>query len=216
MRGGSRTGGAAVRVACWLSLCVAFLPAPPLHAGPPPKADIADARLTFHGWSPDSRWIAYTRHFRARRLPDGSLEPPRDQRLHRRVRDGRLTGFGSQVGRDVAAHAEAHGYIAAALPRVSEGPHRFVFGDGLFSLEIDIGRTLGFTLNHRGTRLFRHTFDRLYVGFEPELYPSPDGRQAILVFHLDSGWETDAAIFPLRLSAARRPADAPPPRNPVR
>jgi hypothetical protein len=198
MRGWSRVGGAGV----WLLCLLAVVPVSPLGAAPPPRAEIADARLTFHGWSPDSRWIAYTRHFRARRLPDGTDEPAREQRLHRRVRDGRLAGFGSQVGRDVAAHAAARGYVAAPLAKVAEGPHAFAFGAGAFSLHIDIGRTLGFTLYEGGARLFRHTFDRLYVGFEPELYPSPDGRQAILVFHLDSGWETDAAIFPLRLSPA--------------
>lgn len=190
-----------------VSTALALLPVSSPHAAaaPPATADIADARLTFHGWSPDSRWIAYTRHFRARPLPDGTLAPAREQRLHRRVRQGRLAGFGSQVGRDVATHAEARGYIVEPLARTVEGPHAFAFGGDAFALHIDIGRTLGFTLFQRGTRLFRHTFDRLYVGFEPELYPSPDGRQAILVFHLDSGWETDAAIFPLKLSTPHRP-----------
>jgi hypothetical protein len=55
----------------------------------------------------------------------------------------------------------------------------------------------------RGERLVaEHSFDRIYVSFDAELYPSPDGRQAVLVMHLDSGWEIDAAIYPVPLAAA--------------
>jgi hypothetical protein len=160
------------------------------------------ARLVFHGWSPDSQWIAYSRFHPP--SPRDAEASAREQRMHRRVRDGRFDGFGKMVGGDVAAFAAERAYRAEPLPRRVEGPRRFVFGAGAveLTLTIEVGRGLGFSLADGGRVIYRHTFDRLYVRFDPELYPSPDGQQALLVFHLDSGWDIDAAVFPLRLRAS--------------
>ncbi len=177
-------------------------------------------RLEFHGWSPDSRYIAYSRHHPPSRL--GESEPEADagpagaavasgggstvQRMHRKVRGGRITGFGRMVGKDVAAYAVEAGYLQTEAAREALGPRTFRFGDGAeaLTLEVEVGRRLAFVVRRDARSVFRHVFDRLYVGFEPTLHPSPDGCQALLVFHLDAGWEVDAAIFTFPLEKRRR------------
>jgi hypothetical protein len=198
--------------------------------------------LDFHGWSPDSRYIAYTRHHPTGSGPEEEAPGERtdeggwtEQRMHRKVVDGELKGFGRKVGKDVAAHARAAGYVNRPLAREATGPGAFVFRPepterteateaGLppdepgaepderpdepgaepderpvsarpLTLEVEVGRGLGFRVARGDRVLFRHAFDRLYIGFEPAIYPSPNGCQALLVFHLDTGWEVDAAIF---------------------
>lgn len=170
-------------------------------------------RLVFHGWSPDSRYIAYTRHHppssRAA-SEDGDAVEAEDgwtmQRMHRLVKAGRVLGFGRMVGKDVETYAASEGYVATRLEREVLGPTTFRFGAGeeALTLEVEVARRLAFSVRRGGHVVFRHLFDRLYVGFEPELHPSPDGCQVLLVFHLDAGWEVDAAIFTFPLEDARR------------
>lgn len=181
------------------------LAAPPATERPSAKGPPAWQRLVFHGWSGDSRWVAYTRTHTPVVAPGQPPAEPRVQRMHRRIRDGRFDGFGKMVGGDVETFAKDHGYRVEPAVLAQQSPHHFTFNhrDIIYTLDVDIGRTLGFTLKRADTVIFRHTFDRLYVGFEPELHPSPDHSQALLVFHLDSGWDSDAAVFPLRLAAPR-------------
>ena len=49
--------------------------------------------------------------------------------------------------------------------------------------------------------LATHTFSKVYVGCDANLYPSPDRRNAVLVMSLDTGWMTDAAIYPVAIPA---------------
>jgi len=170
-------------------------------ARPPAEEGRETQRLAFHGWSPDSRYIAYSRYHPPGKRPEGAGDEAPDadgwtvQRMHRKVSDGDLKGFGRMVGKDVAAHAAAAGYVVRPMPReAGEGVFRFA-GDPPMTLEIEVGRQLGFRVQRGARTLFRHAFDRLYVAFEPAIYPSPNGCQALLVFHLDTGWEVDAAIF---------------------
>jgi hypothetical protein len=177
-------------------------PSSVLVPGPAAEADRETQRLAFHGWSPDSRYIAYTRYHPPGRRPEGAGDDSPDadgwtlQRMHRKVSDGDLKGFGRMVGKDVAAHAAAAGYVVRPMPREAVGEGVFHFaGDPPMTLEIEVGRQLGFHVKRGARTIFRHVFDRLYVAFEPSIYPSPNGCQALLVFHLDTGWEVDAAIF---------------------
>jgi len=175
------------------------------EAAPPARG----SSLTFHGWSADSRLIAYTRT----RIGRGA-KPRRqgaghenEQRMHRFVGDGRFAGFGRMVGGDVARYALENGYVATPAPRRQVGEMAFELGLGaeILTLRIGLGRAQTWRLTRGETMLAEHTFDRIYVGFDVELYPSPDGEQAVLVMHLDTGWEIDAAIFPVSLLADGAP-----------
>ncbi len=171
---------------------------PPAADKPAPAAVRAGSEIVFHGWSPDSRYVAYTR---ARR---GKGPTRKEQsRLHRRVLDGRFEGFGTMVGGDVAAHAEKHGYRVEPAPwrRTSETSLELGLGATHLDLEFDVGRHHGWRLIHEGVVLAEHRFDRIYVGFAAELFVSPDMAQGVLVMHLDSGWDTDAAAYPVDLRA---------------
>lgn len=154
------------------------------------------SEIRFHGWSPESSFVAYTRvrHSRARRPG-----PAEVKRLHRRVRDGRFDGFGSMVGGDVEAHARRRGYVVIALPqrRLSDTLVELVDGERSFRLELDVGRDHGWRLREGDALIAEHRFDRIYVGFEAELFVSPDRSQGLLVMHLDTGWEVDAAAYPV-------------------
>lgn len=151
------------------------------------------SRLEFHGWSRDSRWVAYTRRALGR--------TGKEQRMHRLVVDGAFAGFGSEVGGDVQRFALAHNYVSAPAPQRRVDPMTFEFGVGerTFTLVIEPGTQLGWRLSRDGRTLAKHTFDSLYVDFAVELYPAPDAAQAILVMHLDTGWQVDAAVFPVPL-----------------
>lgn len=155
------------------------------------------SEIVFHGWSRDSKYVAYTRHrFIAR------PEHIERQRMHRQVLGGAFTGFGTKVGGDVELHAQRSRYVVAPLPwrRTSETSLELRFGERLFHLELDVGRNHGWRLREGERIMAHHRFDRIYVGFRAELYPSPDGRQAIVVMHLDSGWDIDAAAWPVELA----------------
>lgn len=169
---------------------IAFLVALLLGTGPPPSAG---SELIFHGWSPDSRLVAYTR------LRGGKDRS--DQRVHRFVKDGEFAGFGRKVGADVATYARDRGYVTTPLPRRQTGRTSFELqaGGRVLTLVFDVGAAVSWRLLDGPELVARHTFDRIYIGFEPELYPAPDASQGVLVMHLDTGWETDAAIFPVRL-----------------
>lgn len=155
------------------------------------------SEIAFHGWSRDSKYVAYTR---TRFGPQATVLER--QRLHRQVRAGDFTGFGKMVGGDVEAHARRSSYVATPLPsrRLSETALELMWGRRPLLLELDIGREHGWRLWHQQRLLASHRFDRIYVGFRADIYPSPNGRQAIVVMHLDSGWDIDAAAFPVDLS----------------
>lgn len=155
------------------------------------------SEIVFHGWSRDSKYVAYTRHrFGAR------PEHIERQRMHRQVLGGAFTGFGTMVGGDVELHAQRSNYVVAPLPwrRTSETALELRFGERVLHLELDVGRNHGWRLRDGERVIANHRFDRIYVGFRAELYPSPDGRQAIVVMHLDSGWDIDAAAWPIELT----------------
>lgn len=158
------------------------------------------SEIIFHGWSRDSKYVAYTRHrFIAR------PEHTERQRMHRQVLGGAFTGFGTKVGGDVELHAQRSGYVVTPLPwrRTSETTLELRFGERVLHLELDVGRNHGWRLRDGERIIANHRFDRIYVGFRAELYPSPDGRQAIVVMHLDSGWDIDAAAWPIELTSPK-------------
>jgi len=174
----------------------------------PDGAPALGSRLEVHGWSSDSRFIAYTRvrvrpDTRRRRAPPIRSE----QRMHREVRDGAFGAFGSHVGRDVFGLALAEEYVAEAAPRVEHGRTgwRFTVGSRTFSLDLRVGDGLGWSLSLGDDVLAQHDFSQIYIAIEPALYPSPNGAQAVLVMHLDTGWLVDAAIYPVSLVPWRPP-----------
>jgi hypothetical protein len=152
--------------------------------------------ITVHGWSTDSRWVAYTR-FR------GGRERP-DERMHRRVEGGAFRGFGEHVGGDVAAYATRRGYVVRTMTKEVLDASRIRFRDGAreFVVTFAVGKAIGWRLTRDGVALAHHAFDRPYLAFDVDAFPSPDGRQALLVMALDTGWEVDAAAFPVALGAA--------------
>ena len=192
-------------------LCVAT----PTTAAPPRPSETVrrGSEIVFHGWSHDSKYVAYTR---LRFGPKATVLER--QRMHRQVRGGDFTGFGKMVGGDVEGHARRSGYVATPLPwrRLSETALELVWGQRRLLLELDVGREHGWRLWHDRRLLASHRFDRIYVGFHAEMYPSPNGRQAIVVMHLESGWDVDAAAFPVDLSALADESArlAPPPEPP--
>jgi len=155
--------------------------------------------LHFYGWSRDSRLIAYTRQRVGRTRPD--------QRMQRYVEAGEFAGFGKMVGGDVERYAHERGYVLVAAESRRLGETSFEFtgiGDVPLKLGLEVGHAQSWVLTRGGEPLAKHTFDRIYVGFDAQLFPSPDGTQAVLVMHLDTGWEIDAAIFPLSLTAPQK------------
>ena len=127
--------------------------------------------------------------------------------MHRKVKLGKFTGFGQAVGGDVAHFAREHAYVVAAAERVARSPMEWDFraGETTWTVRITAGRRLRWTLSRGDQVLATHTFDTLYVDFDVALYPAPNGQQAVLVMHLDTGWRVDAALFPVRLSSRSRP-----------
>ena len=151
--------------------------------------------LHFYGWSRDSRLIAYTRQRVGRTRPD--------QRMHRFVEGGAFAGCGKMVGGDVESYAQERGYVVVAAParRVSETRFEFESREAAV-LDMQVGRAQRWQFSVAGKVLAEHTFDRIYVDFDVALFPSPDGSQGVLVMHLDTGWEIDAAIFPVSFTGA--------------
>lgn len=152
------------------------------------------SELRFFGWSRDSRLIAYTRQRIGRARPD--------QRMHRFVEDGLFAGFGKMVGGDVESYARERGYAVAALPvaRTSESRWEVALADETLVLTVEVGRAQSWRLTRGEVVLAEHGFDRIYVDLDIAVYPSPDRSQAVVVMHLDTGWEVDAAIYPVSLT----------------
>jgi hypothetical protein len=181
-------------VACLGLACILASPRHARAESPPERATVRSARgsqIVFHGWSKDSRLVAYTRQ----RLHDGREEV--EQRMHRFVKAGEFGGFGRMVGGDVARYALERGYVAAPLPtrRVAPLSYEFQSGPRKLALEFDVGQAHGWRLSVDGVAQASHRFDRIYIGFDVEAFASPDGTQVVLVMALDTGWEVDAAVF---------------------
>lgn len=162
------------------------------------------SELVFHGWSTDSRYIAYTRTRRRPPPRKGADTPPPDvQRMHRQVLRGAFAGFGSQVGGDVAGWARTHGYTAAdPMPRDRVGPRETLFvlpGPRELTLELTVGDRVGWALREGDEPIAEHVFDAIYVDSDAELFVAPDRSQAVLVMHLSTGWVVDSAIYPVAL-----------------
>lgn len=176
-----------------LALACAALPATQPSASYAAGPSLRGSALYFFGWSRDSRLIAYTRQRVGRTRPD--------QRMHRYVEGGEFTGFGKMVGGDVERYAQERSYVIKGVTkrRISETRFELDFADKTYTLAIEVGKAQLWRLKVGDTVIGEHAFDRIYVGFDVDLFPSPDGTQAVIVMHLDTGWEIDAAIFPVLL-----------------
>lgn len=179
-------------LAVWVALAMVFAA---LGGGGAARAEMPrrTSSITFHGWSKDSRWVAYTRFRGGRARPD--------ERMHRLVEGGAFTGFGEHVGGDVAAYAARRGYVLRTMQKEVLDTERVRFRDGALELVVtfEVGKAVGWRLSQGGVEVARHAFDRPYLAFDVDAFPSPDGRQAILVMALDTGWEIDAAAYPVAL-----------------
>ena len=164
--------------------------------------------VVFHGWSPDGRYVAYTRVQRpaapARR--GSRAGKPRVREIHRRIVDGRLAESGPAFGQDIASYAREHGYRPGGRPGVALDDRlvRFDVPEGSYVFDVQVGDKMYWELSFEGDVIVRRAFDQLYVDVQPELYPSPDRRQAIVVLHLDRGWAMEAAVYPVELPQAIR------------
>jgi len=170
---------------------------------PPPTDDVrAGSTVEFHGWSPDSRFVAYTRSKRRKSHRKATKLSLKRRSLHRRVKDGRFKGTGP-VPPDVhiPRFAERRGYIVPDLDRLEVGDAEtwFVAIEGTYKLHLSVGETLTWELSFDDEVIERRAFDSIYVTCQARLYPSPDRRHAVLVMHLDNGWNVDAAVYPLAL-----------------
>lgn len=197
-----------MRVAFWLLafgvIAWAVGAGPAVAGAPQVQGARFGSKIAFHGWSTTSRFVAYTRtRFLA---PERRRGPPRveTQRMHRLVRDGVFEGFGTWVGGDVEGLAREHHYVITQAPRErpSRTVSRFHVGASVFDVEWVVGDKVGWVFRHGDEVLAQGTFETLYVDGAFELYPSPDGRQAVLLGRLDAGWVVDTGIFPVPLTRA--------------
>lgn len=178
------------------------------EAGGPAPARFG-SRVTFYGWSPTSDYVAYIRE--RHRPGHGRRAKPIDevQRMHRQVIDGAFAGFGTMVGRDVATWAAGHRYVFDPAPSQRTSARQMVFrvGGREYTLDLAVGKRVGWVLRTDDVVVSKRTFDTIYLDFAADLFVAPDQVQAVLVMHLDAGWVVDAAVYPLKLRLPRREAD---------
>ena len=162
-------------------------------------------RVEFHGWSPDSQYVAYTRSKRSVNPRSKAKTRIKRRSHHRRVEAGRFRGTGP-VPKDahIPRFAERKGYITPQLDRleVSDTETWYVAIEGTYKLRLSVGDVLSWELLFEDQVIERRAFDTIYVSCEARLYPSPNREHAILVMHLDRGWKIDGAVYPLTLPAS--------------
>ena len=157
------------------------------------------SRVTFLGWSPDGRFVAYRRQrWRRPRHPGGATRY-RDRTLHREVRAAKLRGYGPPLKPDAGRYLAAHGYTKGALTRHQEGPRSFAFlaspGSSPLRLELVPGARLSWRITRARQILAERPFDRLYVAVDAQAFLSPQGDTLAVVLALDTGWRVDAALY---------------------
>jgi hypothetical protein len=169
------------------------------------QAPVDGTSVEFHGWSPDSQYVAYTRTRRtvARR---GRRKARLTRRSHhRRVKGGRFSGTGPIGPKEhVPRYAERRGYITPELDRleVSDTETWYVALEGTYKLRLSVGDVLTWELVFEDQVIERREFDTIYVSCDARIYPSPDRRHVIVVMHLNRGWNIDGAVYPVTLPAA--------------
>jgi len=157
------------------------------------------SRVTFLGWSPDGRYVAYRRErWQRPRYPGGRVRY-RDRTLHREVRAAKLRGYGPPLRPDPASYLAAHGYTNTPLARERQGPRSFTFQDAQgrapLRLEMVPGARLAWRVSRGDAVLVTRPFDRLYVAWDAQAFRSPRGDTLALVLTLDTGWRVDAALY---------------------
>lgn len=165
--------------------------------------------VEFHGWSPDSQYVAYTRSRRAVARPGRGKSRLSRRSHHRRVKAGRFQGTGPiAADQHIPRYAERKGYVVPALQvlEVSDTETWFVALEGTYKLQLTVGETLVWELSFEEEVIERRAFDSIYVRCDAKLYPAPDRRHALLVMHLDRGWSTEAAVYPVTMPAKVREA----------
>lgn len=192
---GAHVGRWGVVVSLWLGLCLA----PAAWAMSP-----YGTRLTFHGWSPDGKRVAYTRHRTLAPKKPGWPTNVIVKKMHRRVKRCEFT-----VGAPRPKHSDGEfadwvrhlGYTAEnrQAVRVDDRTYRIEAPEGVYMLDIKVGDRMAWELSFEGEVLTKQRFLGLFVDFKVSLHPSPDRRCAMLVMHLDKGWLVDAAIYPVAL-----------------
>lgn len=165
--------------------------------------------IEFHGWSPDSEFVAYTRvkHYRSESGKDG---PPQLVRrsLHRRVKRGRFRGTGPIGDEHIPRLAERKGYRVELFERlrIDDTETWFIAPEGTYKLRLSVGKSLIWELSFEDEVVVRRAFDTPYVEHDVHLYPSPDRRSLIVLMHLSTGWTVHGAVYPLALPTRVREA----------
>ncbi|MEE2779336.1 MAG: hypothetical protein VYE15_02350 [Myxococcota bacterium] len=162
--------------------------------------------LSFHGWSPDSTYVAYTRVRSSRDPRNRRATRTTERHAHRRVAEGQLQPFGTRFGKDAGRFARKHGYLAEPAPLVSQTAYerRYETPEGVYVFRLRVGEDLGWELTWQGQVLMERSFDTLYVDVKAELYPSPDRRHIALVLHLNNGWMVDGGFYVAELPPGAR------------
>lgn len=161
--------------------------------------------ISFHGWSPEGHFIAYTRD---KRRPTGKGRQVQEatEQLHRIVEDGKLAGYAPAFGKDLEAYATEHRYRVETLPRRQEAERRWIFDapEGPYTVEVVVGRRLLWQLSYGGRVVKQRAFGAAYVDVDVALYPSPDRKYLLAIMHLDTGWMVDAAVRIIKLPPKAR------------
>jgi hypothetical protein len=181
------------------------MPASDVRAEQPevPADSQGDAtRIEFHGWSPDSEFVAYTRT-KQRRVEDPKKSKPQLTRrsLHRRVKRGRFKGTGPIGDEHIPRLAERKGYVVEQLERlrVDDEETWYIAPEGTYKLRLSVDKSLVWELSFADEVIVRRAFDTPYVDHDVRLYPSPDRRSVLVIMHLSTGWSLHGAVYPLAL-----------------
>ena len=179
------------------------------HATTTPKKKVVyGTAIVFLGWSPDSKYVAYTWTQTRRARKPGKKPRVVQRRLNRRVWKQRLSTYGPASGRDVAAYAKRHNYVVAALPRIARAKSYWTFKapEGRYVFRLIAGKKLHWELSFKGKKIAGAPCDALYVDVTPTLYPAPDNRTMLIHLHQNTGWgwEDALALAKLPSSVARK------------
>ena len=180
----------------WALLCLFVLPGDAWSEKKKQAPPTYGTVISFHGWSPNSNFVAYTWVQTQRPKPPRKKPTIIRRRLNRRIWKGRLSTYGPASGRNVVAYAKRKKYEVKQLLRQNDGPNawRFTSAQGTYRFKVVAGKKLRWELYLNETLVGKETCKALYVDILPTLYPSPNGRSVLIHLRQNTGWRWDDAI----------------------
>ena len=166
--------------------------------------------ITFYGWSRDSRYVAYRWTRLRRRKNRKAIVTIRKH--HRLIWKNRLSGFGPNPGRDIAAYTKKLRYVMTPLKGKLVGKDHWQFAtpSATYHFRLKAGKRLRWSLWLDDKVLMEEGCNGLYVQIKPILYPSPNGKTVLVLLHQDTGWSREDII---RLAPLPGKTYAPPPHR---